>query len=914
MKVYFGLELDDLAFPRSYDTNGGIHYLGNQTFLTMLESHLGLAGHDPNNEYIRIEQYRQVLHRQLKRDPDIFYHASFAADELATATTLLSMRDELVLADWDFDENNKTPIRLATLAQIEQVIRTEDYPLRQGFADRFMAVYHKIGIRKQPIKEIFINEPFDLLPRHYNKLFVALELNGVEIIQLDDLRSSDDSDLGRFRQSLLQGPGKRDKMDLKLDGSLLILKAKRETDAAAYLSKLLKANPDFRPLCLIPEKNRSLDMAIVQEGLPSLGILSASSARPSLQILKLVTAFLWEPIDIYKILEFCSLSLKPLNYELSRVIAKQISSTPGIGSNEWKYAVDQFFREIEDRAATNKRIKPEEIKREYKFWFEHNRYNVTQSVPKVEVIQIFKHVAQWAYDRYDKIYDKKEEEKNIKRAESLLVLSEQAKRISELLETLPENETHLSQLQIERIVRTIFEPSPVQLEKTKTGHLPYIYQASSVISQVDEIIWWNFIRNEKDHFFSRWYIPEREYLETFDIQLKGPKDENDRVLWQRLRPVIQCKNRLVLILPEMVNGEIVHPHPLFDDLQACYEAPGKIILDIDDEKDRKRFESFFKLPKKEPLANYSLGTPKAFLKIDDAKSIVNGAEETLTSLEQLFYYPYKWLFKFKINLRKSSILSIVDDRTLMGNLAHSFFEMMFKKSDIINWTKNDVYTFIDKTTQSLLETEGAVLLMYGREPERVSFIKKVKFAAWSLLHMIQENGWKVKGCEMELKGEFMGIPVKGKADLVLVRRDEMAIVDFKWAGSRRREEMIKNEEDLQLIMYSKLLENNAQWAHTAYYTMFDGKLIARNTLAFKEAIATNANEDHMGINQRIWEKMEKTFKWRIEQLKKGSLEIRCQSTAEELEEIYGTELLELLEMPSEDARYDDYRSLINLTD
>ena len=124
--------------------------------------------------------------------------------------------------------------------------------------------------------------------------------------------------------------------------------------------------------------------------------------------------------------------------------------------------------------------------------------------------------------------------------------------------------------------------------------------------------------------------------------------------------------------------------------------------------------------------------------------------------------------------------------------------------------------------------------------------------------------------------------------------------------------VIRNEEDLQLIMYSKLLTEDHSWAHTAYFIMQDGKMIARNELAFKDITVVNEGCDHIEINERIWDKMQKTYQWRMEQIKKGKIEIRCKQTEEELEEIYGEALLDLLEMKSEDAPFDDYRTLINL--
>ncbi len=910
MTIYFGFELGGLVYPKP-QKEVGVFYLGAQGLLQFLELHLGLSGHPNDNEYLRIEQYRQALIQHLALKPTAFYHASFEADQLATAATLLSQRDELLLSSWDFDINNETPTRLVSIAEIEQLLNTpaaikqeQGLHLDHGFAERFVEVLKQIDLRTHPIGTIYLNEPYEILPDYFQRLFDKLKSQGVIFYQLATDAPSSDSDLDLFKKMLLvEETGKREKIKLKNDGSLIIIKAKRETEAAVYLAKLFQQNEQFRPTCLIPEKNRALDNAFIQEGLPSLGILSASLARPSLQILKLVTVFLWEPIDPFKIMEFVSLSVKPLENELATIIANQMAQTPGLNSDGWFIAINRYFDDLKEQAKENANLNVQAIQNQYNFWFRRKRYHVSRAVPKADVIEIFNYLAKWAY----KIF----EDSNSKN-KSLLVLSEQAKKVSELLEALPASQTSLSHLELERIVRTIYEPSPIVFQEKQVGFLPYVHDSSAIIGNIDDLLWWNFTRNEQDHFFSRWYKPELHYLDSLNIHLQSPVDKNLLLLWQRPRPALYTQGRLVLIIPQMVDGKEVHPHALHDEMQAAFDNLEAISFTIDTEKGREIIAKHFEqLPVRKKLALHQLGKPQPFIDINHPDKIDQNEHETITSLDSLFYYPYQWVFKHKIKLRKSSILSVVKDNTLMGNLAHRFFEILFKQ-DIITWTKKDVESWIDDMATQLLSKEGAVLLMYGREPEKVAFINRVKYAAWSLVSIIQSNGWKVKETEMDLEGKFMGIPIKGKADLVLERGNELAVVDFKWRGANRRLQMIKNEEDLQLVLYARLLTADESWAHTAYFIMETGKMIARNNLAFKEATAVSPDLDHIQVNQNVLSKMQKTFSWRMEQLKKGKIEIRTDFTKHQLEEAYMGELLDILEMKDTSAYFDDYKTLINL--
>ena len=87
---------------------------------------------------------------------------------------------------------------------------------------------------------------------------------------------------------------------------------------------------------------------------------------------------------------------------------------------------------------------------------------------------------------------------------------------------------------------------------------------------------------------------------------------------------------------------------------------------------------------------------------------------------------------------------------------------------------------------------------------------------------------------------------------------------------------------------------------------------ARNNLAFEDINAILPDSDHKGVNKRIMNLMEATYQWRIQQINQGKIEVRCEQTKGELEDVYGEILLNVLEMKTNDAPFDDYRTLINL--
>ena len=901
MIVSFGMTLDDAPLPAVSTSQSGRITFGPQGLLRYLETVWGLPEVPRDNEYLRIEQYRQQLGHYLTSEPDAFFNTSFATDPFAVATDILERRDELLMAGWDFQVHEDMPPRLKTIAELEARLKELNEGLVPGFADRLIRVQEGVGSWPPAFQKLVCHEPLHLLPVGMQRLLRALSEQGVKLEWAAEPQPSGDSDLARLQQHLLRTKdGQSARVKLKGDGSLLLLKGKRDTDLATYFAQVLRQNEAYRPSIVVPGQCQALEHTLSQEGLPELGLLSASLARPTLQVLKLATVFLWDPVDPYKVMEFVSLAVKPLERGLANKIAGLMAGRPGLFGDQWRATIAAYFNDLREKPERPGQDNYERADQQYCFWFTRQRFPASGTVPKQNAIKIFNYVGQWAQECF--------EEEGNKNA-SLLVLAEQARRISALLYALPEEQ--LTALELERVVRTVYEPAPVQLHRRAQGFLRYTTQVGSVTGPVSDLVWWNFAQSEKAYFFSRWYEPERSYLNQQAVNISGPEQENGLQLWQRLRPLLHAQDRLILVAPEYINGQEVNPHPLLGDLEARCEGLELITANVSEDG----LEQWFTPPAVETLPVLELGRPAPFIPIIKGVGPLTQPEEraSYSSLSDLFYYPYKWLFRYKAGLKPSALLSIVDERALQGNLAHRFFEALLKEERVHRWTQEQVTGFLESIEEDLLAREGTVLLMYGREPERVRFMELVKRSAWNLIRHIQEGGWAVEATEYPLEGQFEGCALTGYADVVLRRGEERCVLDLKWSGLRYREGLLRNEEDLQLVLYARMLGQKGAWPHTAFYIINKGVILARNQQAFAAAQAMMPDADVAEVNHRIWERMAKTYRWRMAQIRNGQVEVRCKETAEDLEAYYtDAPMLEMLEMKSEDAPFDDYQVLINL--
>jgi ATP-dependent helicase/nuclease subunit B len=915
MQLTFGLTFDDITTAAPNATAGELCY-GTANMLVFLEQVCGCTYPKADLEYLRIERFRQILTQYAAREKAVFYAQSLTQDALATAETVLAMRDELVGAGVNFEDLKDGNGRLNAFFEIEKIWQKPDFGIDYlGINDRLSQILNILPKINLGITAIQHNEPLHLLPLVWQRIFAAFANKNIRITQLDtQYLANENTQLRFFQQRLLRSTG-NEKNTASADGSIVLIKAKRESNAADFLTKILKFNPNFQPLLLLPLQNRGLEQVMVQEGLAPQGILSASAARPILQILKLATTFLWEPLDPFKILEFMTLPVKPLRDDLALQLANIMAATPGINSDKWYSTVKEYFEKMQTRQDNGEEIDVTVIKKQYDFWFERKRYKTDEQVPRSEAIAIFKFLNTWATKAF--------EEGNAKQT-SLLTLAAQADRIKALLDALPERERRLSFLQLERIVKAVYASSPIAMETAAINSLPYIYQNPNLIGKNSSLLWWNFTNSTNDHFFNKWYPSEITSLLQKKYVLQPPEIQTELAQWQRIRPILRTTEQIVLVLPHRIDGAEQLEHPLLGELKATFTNWKSMCIvaeDLEVERNTLVQKLAWKTEKNQLLSSRKFSATEAILQLHKPIYILkNPVEDKLyfSPFNNILHYPHQFVFKNQLNLRQSSILSVVSDSTLKGNLAHRLFETFLKEKDGLTWSEKQVETWATQRLFTLFKQEAAVLLMYGREPERLQLQTVLLRSLWTFAQALRKNNWTVVGAEHELSGEIGGFPMAGRADIVLKNdKNEFCIVDLKWSGLTRRLTMLKNGQDLQLIMYSKLLmqmQNRPNdWAATAFYILEVGKFAARNTFAFEEAQTPNLPNDWKAANEAILSQVLSTFAWRKQQFATGNLEVRTKENLATLADAYTEQdvnWMTMLELPTEDNPYDDFGVLV----
>lgn len=134
-----------------------------------------------------------------------------------------------------------------------------------------------------------------------------------------------------------------------------------------------------------------------------------------------------------------------------------------------------------------------------------------------------------------------------------------------------------------------------------------------------------------------------------------------------------------------------------------------------------------------------------------------------------------------------------------------------------------------------------------------------------------------------------------------------AIIDMKWGSYTKYREELKEGRPLQLATYAHIAEGSdpRKLADAGYFIISRAELLCRHNLVFPTATAIEPDEPTS--LQLTWQKLEKTLRWRIEQLKNGQIELTYGSAKPDSASQPPGDALDLIGMENE-ARKNKSRS------
>lgn len=912
MIIHFGLHLDGMQ-PAPPATQAGILTAGPQRLLKELEQQLGLplAAARPGEALLA---YRSCL--EDLDTPSRFYHASFGVDSLGVARTLLRWRAAWYEAGWHGDFKGPVSHRLADLADVERLAQ-QRVPLCAGQRVQRISAALEQGLRTQ-IERIVLHDELEALPAVWQSLLKQFDYSIAEGVAPAP-RAEPDTDLFKLQEILsnvaarpgtVAAPLRRAR--LRGDSSLIVLRGVSRDLSAQALGEHLRAIDAPDETVLIAEHDGIIvDNALERVGLPRAGFQHYSRFRAVTQVLKLALSLVWKPLGPRALLQFLLHPVGPLPLQVRSALAEAVAAEPGVGGRTWQSALDRIAeREREradgDEASTQKEAEKRiaALREEVAWWLEGERYAPDEGAPVQVLIERAQRCTSWLVRRSSMLTGSERDLYAAAIAQSEALIDALARLAERGAERVP-------RLMLERLVDEVTGHSPDPSTFAEAGRVRATDAPETITRAWDTVIWWDLAPHTQRIDYP-WSEAELAELKAEGVALLPVED----VIAQRnrawTRPVLNARKRLILAVHESDEGR----HPLWSRIVSVAEGFNELRVEdalLGGENALAALDVSL-----EPLEQRALPEKRRWWRLPPEVRIPRRESESYSSLQKLVYSPHEWVLQYAARLAPGRAANIAGDALLYGNLAHRLFEAYFERFPDGRLDEHsaerdaDLRQWLARELPALVEREAAVLDEPGMGVTRERVLATIEHALYALLlHFKQAGIVRViseRPHDVPFETGAGTLRLRGSIDLLLEDAHGREIVlDVKWGGAERRGREIAENRALQLAAYAYMRsrETGDRWPPQGYFIVTTGDIIASDTRVFPNAIPFPPDEPL--TSRQLWERLGRTYDWRMAQLDAGAIEINAA----------GTEPEPLFEPPEEgletDAapnRYDEFASLL----
>lgn len=860
MNILFGMHLDGVNWSNQSASLGEVR-TGPLGLLSILETRLGLSK-PPIHSVHRIDDYMKRLER-LDQD-SMWFHKSFSVDPWSTTQQLLEWRDELIEAGWSAKPSAIQSTRLSALDQLENV----DILLSSGRSDRIREVIE--SLKQNPtmlLASIYLVEPLNLLPPVWQEVIELLGKQGTQINQWIQPDPSKKTGNLSTIQGALRGSSNLPNLS-KTNDSLILLKAQNEWQAAEQLALWLSSNRDDNDQVAIicGMDTGVLDQALRWHGLPSLGRSEPSRWREIQQILPLIIANAWKPVDVRLLVELLSLTITPFPGWVCRNLLQAVSKEPGVGGEAWNKAMTT----ITEKRKADLVAKGDSKAEENSLSFAENitallvedRFDPVTGIPEEKLRDRCQRVAQWLGAR----------------VEVDPMLGEVISQIREL-QTFSSGKGCIPRITLDRVLDTIIGSGSVTNDSRQEASPWHVFDhPGQLVDPFEEIIWWGF-NDPATLMPTYWSQQERSILESSGVQLEESKSYRQRETFAWQQGLMCAQKRFMAIHIVQVAGEEAYHHPYWDSILFAATQTGTGLSEefiqeclVKDCKDFVHRQAWEFAGRNNTLAKAPLATttPLKSSHTVPASIITTPQRLSYSQLNTLIGCPLKWALQYHGGLRLPESQIIPTGNQMIGTFCHRIVEKLYENTNQLDVVDAGLKAAV--LYDQLLPSMASELLLEGNAIERMRYRSSIIEAIRQLVTTINQLELSVEKTEAPLEGLIGDIPVVGYADLLL--RDQAGhpfILDLKWSStSKYRKEEVKDGGALQLATYAWLLKSMepSEQVPTGYFMLAQGHLISDDPLLTVEPI------DSAHSLEEIWNMGINSFNDTISQFDSGVIQAR----------------------------------------
>lgn len=786
MRVLAGIELDPSTGP-GVDAAIGQVAVSAPGLLQALETQLGLLAPRASHAERVASLYGRL------RETDGYWSASFEADPWGTASRLVRDRDELAMEGW----------RGQPVSEHWDALWAVTESISPGAADRWAAVEGALASRAVGIEQLCLVDPMAEWPGAIRRVFTALQAAGVTLQEVPDAPATAHGDLGAARGVTFVPTA---------DGSLQIVRPQAPTAAAEDVAAFLAEHAQSSILVVSPDA--TLDAALHRAGLPTTGAPCAiDGARDAaLQVLPLCLELLWDPADPQVALELLSLPRMPLPRRLATRLSRALRDWPALGSEPWNEALAEFDF-THDGEVANERA---ERRRERAQTLLRPAVPLGAAELPVELVCTrIQTVAEWARGLAQSPID---DACDWRRA------GVQHQTLLRLLDAL--GDSHVPAPLLARLVDAATDSASVSVPYPAQAGVQRAHAPGAVIRPADIIVWWNFTRGSAPSVRQPGLTrAERAALGEAGIEIPTAGDRAMGAARRWRRPLAMARKQLLLVAPlSAAPGEMLHPHPLWDEIAASMPSARRNAMTAALTVPRPGLGEHSEAPRSRAVP---LSRPTYLDRWDVPAGALSPRErESPSGLGALVGCSLQWGLRYP--------LGISDDRATyrvsvgpreFGSLAHEILaEVLMQPTNLEDPERAG--TRAGEIFDEVGPRRVARLFMPGRDGEREETRLTIVQSATTVVRWLRAHGLEVRKVEEKLEREFEGGLLAGRVDLLA--GDPAVVVDFKWGGRSRRQKEIREGTAYQLAAYAyAATQSGAPMPEFGYFILRDRLMVGR---------------------------------------------------------------------------------------
>lgn len=881
MKIIFSPEYSGSVYVKPSDGKGVMMdtIVANTIGLVnLLELRLGLHYEEvPVQE--RVAHYYDAVCKYMAAHPKNVMAASFQTAGLSTAKAMLSWREELRRAEWNFDGEGISS-RLAVLIGVEAYFREQD---GCDMASRLHLVTDQVVSRKLDCKDIVVEMAVAkyLLKPATQALIAALESQGAKIVMTEGASDSENN-LSRVR-NLITSKQKGKIMLDKNDDSLQIWKFADDRLACEYLSYRKMEEVDV----WINADNKQMDNWMMLMGKALTGSVTVNSTPQLSQLFVMGIGMFANPLNVNTLIEWLNMPVHPIDKFFRSVLADCIVAEGGYRNEACHAEIDQFIEGKYFYLDNEEKVLPEEEQEKIRQKAKQKRQKqVAVFLPSLESCHVIKtedvkqfvvELSSWARQRAHLMAGENDHEQWV---EQLMRVSAMCDAFTILLGTVHTNTIDYKTL--DSWMSTIYEKGTYTNAVAERGCRIVVDSPAKMASVANKTVWigvdGDASQGQKECSFL--YPSEKEQLsKMMYIQPWAEECENNYHEQMLMTPLRMTKDQLILVVRERIGDEQTLKHPLMVRLEQqvgnIEEFVVRPSIGVEDRHEVDVVEN---------------GGVAAELHFEHADKIQWPDHLSPTNIDILVEHPFDYMMERLLAITNDGQAKMADVKTTKGNVAHAVIEKLFApQNDRRYSTPEEIEARMQHEYEEVyckvLEAKGAVLQLAENKFEEELLHEQLRSCLDTLLEILRENELKVTGCEsyvecqmnlglakaFDKNGNVKKRDMVGFIDMTLEDKEGHPIVfDFKWTTWKiGYQNKLSDNRSVQLELYRMMLghEKKDEVKRVAYFLMPEAHLYSK-----EEFKGRNCHQLIPGNSDNIVEQIRQSAKYRMKQIKSGVVE------------------------------------------